>query len=159
MNKRRFIRSLLALPLVPWLAGCDKDDEEEELIIVESFAGTDGMKGEKILFELKNVPAVVRYEQNGYVTVYYSKYADEYFKDNRLHCQDIKDIAAKRIGIALEEFNTYDIPFNSKIYISSAVTNITKFHSDDRDEFDWWFGLEYEEFLYKKAYLKDIRIR
>ena len=62
MNKKLFfIWSICLLAIVPLLAGCDKDDEEGEgLIVVESFEGTDGMEGERIIAELEDVPAVIR---------------------------------------------------------------------------------------------------
>lgn len=110
-------------------------------------------------FYLEYVPAVVRCEQDGYVSIYYSSYADEYFKDDRLVIQNLGDIVDKRIGVTLKDLKTYKILFNSKVYLSASVTNVIKSYSDYRDGCDWEWGFSYEELMYNKAYLKDIRIR
>lgn len=165
MNKKLFfIWSMCLLAIVPLLAGCDKDDEEEEeLILVESFEGTDGMEGEKILFELEDVPAVVLDDHQGYISISYSQYADEFWTTDLTHSrkQEIEDdIIKHRIGVSSQEFNQYDIPFNTKVYISVSVTNLKRRLALENDTLDPWFDIEsWNKLFQKKAYLKDIRIR
>lgn len=169
MRKRVFcIWSICLLALMPLLMGCDKEDEEEDLILVESFAGTDGMEGEKILFELKDVPAYVLDNSIGgseYVSVFYSEHADDYWLKDLSPSQKEKikdDIIKCRIAISLQELSQYDIPFNSKVYISAHVTNIIRRQmlEDETDTVDYWFDTNnWNRCFQKKAYLKDIRIR
>lgn len=60
MNKKLFfICSVFLLAIVPLLTGCDKDDEEEDLIVLENFENAENVAGEKILYELEDVPAYI----------------------------------------------------------------------------------------------------
>ena len=164
---------LLALLLCAGMAGCS-DDEEDDRIIVETFNGTDGMEGERITQELKYVPAYVRYaDLTGYVSVFYSQYADVYWLKDESNPNIVKfttwyelysggtdeewDVINHRIGIPLKDFEQYDIPFDSKVYISASVTNIGRILDDGHD--DWLFDRDRYKYIQWKAYLKDIRIR
>lgn len=157
MNKKLFfIWSICLLAIVPLLAGCDKDDEEGEgLIVVESFEGTDGVEGERIIAELEDVPAVIRYERHEYVSLCHADHAEEYYINENLSYS--LEIIKALIAIKTAEFDDYDLPLNTKVYISASITNVVR-HFDDSvldDDWFWHPGPIYQH----KAYLKEIRLR
>lgn len=154
---------LLAALLCAGVAGCS-DDDEDDRIIVETFEGTDGMEGERITQELEDVPAYVTHAWDGYVSVFYSKYADIFWlapdstwKEHGFGYDEEWDVINHRIGIPLKDFEQYDIPFYSKVYISASITNIGRILDDGHG--DWFFDRDRYKYIQWKAYLKDIRIR
>ena len=144
MNKRVFfIWSFCLLAIVPLLAGCDKDDDKEDLIIVESFEGTDGMEGEKIIAELEDVPAVIlqndSYEE--YVLIGFEKTWNYTYHTPSL------------IGISKNKLDIDDFPPHTEIQVSLSITNV------ERNVNANIFPMDYSLDPIRKAYLKDIRIR
>lgn len=154
MRKRVFcIWSICLLALMPLLMGCDKEDEEEDLILVESFVGTDGMEGEKIVMELEDVPAYIMQDDtiDDYVIIGYSNPDEVAERGNEAK----EEYSANRIGISTQEFSEFDIPLHSKIYISASVTNVERVLNDGPSIWPMDSSLD----NLRKAYLRDIRIR
>ncbi|WP_455623693.1 hypothetical protein [Parabacteroides sp.] len=144
MNKRLFfICSICLLAIVPLLAGCDKDEEEEnELIIVESFEGTDGMEGERIIAELEDVPAVILQNDS------YEEYVIIGLEDTWNYTDGIPSL----IGIPKKEWNTYDFPSQTKVRVSVSITNVER-----RIEHNI-FPMDYSLDTIRKSYLRNIKI-
>lgn len=148
--KTRFLFLISMLTSIILFAGCD--DEQRDLFITDTF---EGVENEEIVFELVDIPAYVTIAYGGYVSIYYSEYADEYFVNKNYTLETMKDIQEKRIGVELTDFNTYGIPFYSKVYISASVTNKGRF-LDEAGE-DWAFGGILP--VQRKGYLKKMAPR
>ncbi|WP_165154371.1 hypothetical protein [Parabacteroides sp. ZJ-118] len=145
MNKKLFfIWSICLLAIVPPLAGCDKENEEgEELIVVERFEGTDGMKGERILFELEDAPAIVLQNDS------YEEYALiglEKTWNYTYRTPSLIGVSKKRLGID-------DLPPQTEIRVSLSITNV------ERNVEANIFPMDHSLDPIRKAYLKAISIR
>ncbi|WP_455634356.1 hypothetical protein [Parabacteroides sp.] len=156
MKKRVFlIWSILAIAVIPLFISCKNDKEmTEDDYPFYADMGED----EQVVLELKDEPAYVYDYYRQYVFICYSKYADEYYLSpniNDLPQEVIEDVHAHRIGVLASNFYKYNLPLNSKVYISVSVTNnghILKIPGDIDPEID-------QSHLSAKAYLKDLRLR
>lgn len=143
--KRNVLLYLSALTILFLLSGCSKDEEED------SYYGK--IKDERVVFELNDVPAYVLESYMGYVFICYSEYADEYFTgvpDTSLEV--FNDVYDHMIGVSLHDFETYNIPLSSKVYVSASVTNNCRIMPKELNP-----GIFYDRQV--KAYLRDIRLR
>lgn len=144
MNKNLFfIWSICLLAIVLLLAGCDKDDEPEDLIVVKSFEGTDGMEGERILFELEETPAVILQNDS------YKECVLIGLEETWNHSYHIPPL----IGISKDKLNIEDFPPQTEIQVSLLITNV------ERNVEANIFPMDLSLNPIRKAYLKDIRIR
>lgn len=146
---------LLTLSVVLLFPGCGDD-----LIVAESL--DDDTTGEKVVLELKDHPAYVVEEKDGYVTICYADRVDEIYGEAFL--QDLGDevfmdiqLDAMRhlMAVKAEDFRSYGIDLCSGVYVTASVTNkacaypVAKWYQPDRAE---------PVFLHK-AYLKGLRPR
>lgn len=138
------------------VSSCDKDPE---LFVTEDFEGTDG---EEIDFTLENVPAYVYRIYEGYVTINYAQYAYEYYNDHDYYMKELwsfqadNDIIDKRIAVSVEEFEKYNIPLKSKVYVSAKVTNRGRTLNEGLYDDDWGF---FSDCIQRKAYLTGLKLR
>lgn len=156
------LRAILLLCLLACAtAGCSDDDvfydfENDDVILVDSL--DEQVKGERIVLELHDAPAYVRDEEggdNGIVTVYFSKYTEAYFAGERKYK---KDVAKCRIAITSEELRKYNIPFNSKVYITASMTNVGQLWDGMCIDITW-IEDKFKYYTRRKCYLKNIRLR
>lgn len=156
MKKRVFlIWSILSLAMVIPITSCgdDKEMTEDDYPFYADMGDE-----EQIVSELEDVPAYVYDYYRQYVFICYSKYADDYYLSpdiNNLPQEVIEDVHAHRIGVLATDFDKYDLPLNSKVYISASVTNtgkILKIPGDVDPEID-------QSRLSAKAYLKNLKPR
>lgn len=141
MNKRVFfIWSICLLAIVPLLAGCDKDDEED-LIVVESFAGTDGMEGERIVMELEDVPAVIVGKDS------LGEYVIVGIGETLSFINDIPTL----IGVPKKEWGTHDFPLQTKVRVSLSVTNVVQYEVSNL------YTIDRPLIAIRKTYLREIK--
>lgn len=141
MNKRVFfIWSICLLAIVPLLAGCDKDDEED-LIVVESFAGTDGMEGERIVMELEDVPAVIVGKDS------LGEYVIVGIGETLSFINDIPTL----IGVPKKEWGTHDFPLQTKVRVSLSVTNVVQYEVSNL------YTIDRPLVAIRKTYLREIK--
>lgn len=143
MNKKVFFFwSICLLAIVPLLVGCEKDDEVGDLIIVESFEGTDGMEGERILYDLEEVSAVIVQDDT----------FEEYVIFGLEETWKYSNVIPSLIGISKKEFAAYDFPIQTKIWVSLSITNVER-HTESNT-----FPIDYSVGTVRKAYLKEIKV-
>ena len=125
-------------------AGCSDDEENASW-----FAEIDN---EQIVSTIENVPAYVCYIRKDYVFINYSEHAEDYFVN---HIEsDLFDVIDCMVGVSLVDFNKYNIPIGSKVYLSAAITNNNEVITDGM------LDPGYDRFFHTpKAYLIDIHIR
>lgn len=156
MKKRVFlIWSILSLAMVIPFTSCgdDKEMTEDDYPFYADMGDE-----EQIVSELEDVPAYVYDYYRQYVFICYSKYADDYYLSpdiNNLPQEVIEDVHAHRIGVLATDFDKYDLPLNSKVYISASVTNNWHILASPED-FDPGYN---QARLSAKSYLKDLRSR
>ena len=63
------------------------------------------------------------------------------------------DIIDKRIGVTVEDYKTYNIPYKSTVYVSAQVTNLGRILNEGDD---WGF---FTKPIQRKAYLVDLKLR
>lgn len=160
METKKLLKLLLPLLACGMLffgvSSCDKDPE---LFVTEDFEGTEG---EEIDFTLENVPAYVHGIYEGYVTINYAQYAYEYYHEYDYYKKELStpqteiDIIDKRIAVSVEEFEKYNIPLKSKVYVSADVTNRGKVLNEGDHGDDWGFV---SKCIIRKGYLTDLKSR
>ena len=160
MDVKKICWGLCLLACFGGFAGCsdDEDFSNENVIIREDFSSTEG---EVIEFELKDAPAYVIGEDRGYVSICFADYAYEYFNNIDAFYQlagddwthDEMDIIDMRIGVAVEDYKTYNIPYKSTVYVSAQVTNLGRVLNEGDD---WGFITTP---IQRKAYLVDLKLR
>ena len=147
---------------------CNKDDEVQPWF--------DKLKNEHVELELVDAPAYVLMKKLDCVIITYSKYIDDI--DNFLEPQDpfiskytknsmldttsveVVDIFDNEylIGVKASDFEKYDIPIPSKVYVTASVTNNNSRNIRDMSEMEAESALKFGV-RPKKAYLRDIRLR
>ena len=144
---------------------CNKDDEVQPWF--------DKIKNEHVELELMDVPAYVLMKKLVCVIITYSKYIDDflapqdpfiskYTKNSMLDTTSVEvvDIFDNEylIGVKASDFEKYDIPIPSKVYVTASVTNNNSRNIRDMSEMEAESALKFGV-RPKKAYLRDIRLR
>lgn len=142
MNKKLFfIWSMCLLAIMPLLVGCDKDDEEEvELIVLENFENAENVAGEKILYELEDVPAYIYYNSPKHVSISLEQ-------DNGLSPN-----IPRHIDILLKDWCAEILPRYSKVRVSLSITNVVYYTLSDN------FSMDMTLYPVYKGYLKDLEV-
>lgn len=126
--------------------GCSDDEKENSW-----FAEIDN---EQIVSRIEDAPAYVYATRKDYVFINYSEHADDYFINNINIDTCVFDIIDCMIGVSLADFNKYNIPIGSKVYITAEITNNNEVITEGM------FDPGYDMFFHTpKAYLINIRIR
>lgn len=123
MRKTLFlIWSALAIAIVSLLAGCGEDEKTDDDYPFYADIG----ELEQVVKELHDEPAYVYWYQRQYVFICYSKYAEEFYtspEPNRLPRYIYEDVDTLRIGVSVQDFEKYNIPMNTWVYVSATVTD------------------------------------
>lgn len=149
-------------------SSCSNDDEVQPWF--------DKVKNEHVELELVDTPAYVLMKKLDCVIITYSKYIDDI--DDFLEPQDpfiskstksttldttsveVIDIFDNEylIGVKASDFEKYDIPIPSKVYVTASVTNNNSRNIRDMSEMEAESALKFDV-RPKKAYLRNIRLR
>ena len=147
---------------------CNKDDEVQPWF--------DKIKNEHVELELMDVPAYVLMKKLDCVIITYSKYIDDYLesqenqdpfiskstKNTMLDTTSVDRVNVfdneYLIGVKASDFEKYDIPIPSKVYVTASVTNNNSRNIRDMSEMEAESALKFGV-RPKKAYLRDIRLR
>lgn len=159
MNKRVFfIWSICLLAIVPLLAGCDKDEEENYMISEECTCPCYAeIEDEHIVSEITEVPGFVYQYFGQYVFISYAEHAEEFFKNIREFTDEERDeIYEKAIGVLATDFDKYRLSIGNRVYVSAYITNNHERYIDPHDIDPYWGGSYLDE---AKAYLINLRIR